>query len=176
MPVLTRPATDAQLRHEVETFLYDEAALLDGARFDEWLDLLHDDFRLFMPISRDLHGRDADAAQTREGHEMAWFDEGKETIAKRIRQLATGMHWAEEPRSRTVHMITNTRVIGVDGARVTAHSTFQLYRNRGRDETDFLIGHRTDQLLRGDGGFRLIHRRVDLAQTVLLSKNLTSFL
>ncbi len=31
---------------------------------------------------------------------MNWFDEGKETLTQRVRQILTGVHWAEEPLSR----------------------------------------------------------------------------
>ena len=41
---LTRPVrVTPDLQHEVEQFLYHEAALLDERRFRDWLDLLADD-------------------------------------------------------------------------------------------------------------------------------------
>ena len=41
------------LQHEVEQFLYQEAALLDQWRLDEWLDLFTEDARYVVP-STDL--------------------------------------------------------------------------------------------------------------------------
>src|SRR5262249_1581120 len=38
------------LQHEVEQFLYAEAALLDARRFRDWLALLADDIHYWMPI------------------------------------------------------------------------------------------------------------------------------
>lgn len=168
------------LQREVEQFLYAEAALIDDRRFADWLELLDDDFRVFTPITRNVRYDQSPAEKTREKQEMAWFDEGKETIAQRVAQIATGLHWAEEPRSRTTHLITNVRITEVvpnvaELETVTAKSAFMIYRNRGLDETDYLIGRRTDVLRKTGDGWRVLRREVDLAQTVLLAKNLTTF-
>jgi len=169
------------LQREVEDFLYAEAELIDARRFDEWQALLTDDFRVFVPMTRNIRYDQAAREKTREQADMNWFDESKQTIGQRIQQLATGLHWAEEPRSRTVHMISNVRILdsrsGDDAAReVTVSSAFLLYRNRGQDETDYMIGRRKDVLIRSaEGAWKVRRREVDLAQTVLLAKNLTTF-
>src|SRR5260221_5373666 len=96
------------LTHEIEQFFFAEADLLDDGRFDDWLALFTDDTRYFMPIARNV--RYGEATQfTREHHDAAWMDEGKETLAQRVQQLMTGIHWAEEPGSRMSHVITNLR-------------------------------------------------------------------
>jgi len=54
------------LQHfEVERFYYDEAALLDAHRYDEWLALFSDDARYFMPIRRTRTQREVDKEFTR---------------------------------------------------------------------------------------------------------------
>jgi 3-phenylpropionate/cinnamic acid dioxygenase small subunit len=173
-------AHDLLLLKEVEQFLFDEAALIDDRRFNEWLELLDDEFRVYMPISRNVRYDQEAAAVTRERQDMSWFDEGKDTISQRISQIATGLHWAEEPRSRTTHLITNVRVDEVQPSvaaaeRVTVRCSFMVYRNRGQTETDHLVGRRIDQLRKKDGAWRVLRREVHLAQTVLLAKNLTTF-
>jgi len=40
-----------------------------------------------------------------------WFDEGKDTLARRVAQIQTGIHWAEEPPSRTCHMVSNVQIV-----------------------------------------------------------------
>ncbi len=42
------------LKYEIEEFLYQEAEILDERRFEEWLDLLTDDMRYFMPMRRNV--------------------------------------------------------------------------------------------------------------------------
>jgi len=48
------------LHHEVERFYYDEAALLDSHRYEEWLALFSDDAHYFMPIRRTRVQRELD--------------------------------------------------------------------------------------------------------------------
>ena len=95
------------LQQEIEQFLFMEADLLDRRDFAAWLQHLDDDFRLFVPITQNVRYDMLEEEQTRESRDMNWFDEGLDTIRKRVDQIATGLHWAEEPRSRTTHVLTN---------------------------------------------------------------------
>lgn len=160
----------------IEEFLYHEAELLDERRFGEWLDLLTDDVRYVMPLRRNVKfGEQAARENTREGEDVAWFDEGKDTLTKRVQQIATGIHWAEEPLSRICHMVSNVQVLDWNGDEARVKCRFLIYRNRLHDETDLLIGKREDTLRRVEGGWRIARRLITLDQNVLLAKNLTFF-
>lgn len=168
------------LEREVEQFLFDEAELLDAREFSAWLNLLDEEFRLYVPIRQNVRYDMKDQELSGEQRDMCWFDEGKETVRQRTEQIATGLHWAEEPRSRTTHMISNVRVkeIGTGeagGDVVTVSSAFFLYRNRGQVESDFLVGRRLDRLRRNGDSWKILRREVYLSQSVLLAKNLTTF-
>jgi 3-phenylpropionate/cinnamic acid dioxygenase small subunit len=168
--------TKLTLIRGIEDFLYLEADLLDERRLDEWLELLHDDLEYAMPVRQNVHSTDLNREFTVPGRDTLWFDEGKETLTKRVRQLQTGEHWAEEPVSRVSHLVTNVRIASEtpDGVEVT--SRFLVYRNRVDVESDTLIGRRRDVLVRtADGGWLLRKRLVLLDQSVLLAKNLTVF-
>ena len=54
---------------------------------------------------------------TRETEDISWFDEGKDTLTRRVRQIQTGIHWAEEPQSRITHMVSNVMLLSVDARR-----------------------------------------------------------
>jgi 3-phenylpropionate/cinnamic acid dioxygenase small subunit len=163
------------LRHEVEDFLYREAELLDERRYEEWLDLFTEDARYFMPIRRNVP-HDARAREfTREGADVNWFDEGKDTLAKRVQQIRTGIHWAEEPPSRICHMVSNVELLHASPTEVGVKSRFLIYRNRVETETDVLVGKREDVLRRQAGAWRIARRKIVLDQSVLLTKNLTFF-
>ncbi len=166
------------LQREVEAWLYREAELLDERRFSAWLDLLSEDVRYWMPLRRNVRaGEQAARESTREQHDVAWFDEGKETLRKRVQQIETGIHWAEEPLSRLCHLVTNVQILADDGAELRVKSRFLLYRNRLQEETDILVGKREDTLRRAeDGGLLLARRAITLDQNVLLAKNLTFFI
>ncbi|HUA32028.1 MAG TPA: aromatic-ring-hydroxylating dioxygenase subunit beta [Candidatus Binataceae bacterium] len=166
---------DAMLRHfEVERFYYDEAALLDAHRYDEWLALFSDDARYFMPIRRTRTQREMDKEFTRPG-EMAFFDETKMLLAGRISKLKSGRSWAEDPPSRTRHMITNVRIVKDDGRTLEVESNFHLYRTRLNSEETSWIGSRHDVLRRVGESFQIADRKIFLEQTVLLSRNLSNF-
>ena len=118
---------------------------------------------------------------TRAQSDVNWFDEGKETLERRVKQIETGIHWAEEPRSRLSHLVTNVVVQSAEPSvaapqAVSVTSRFLIYRNRVETETDILIGRREDRLRRSGSGWLLAQRKIILDQNVLLSKNLTFFI
>ena len=168
------------LQNEVEQFLYHEAELLDDRRFAEWLDLLAEDIRYYMPMRRNVKFGELEREFTREGQDINWFDEGKATLERRVNQILTGVHWAEEPLSRICHMVSNVQILEAtspaeDASEVTLKCRFLIYRNRVETETDFLIGKREDVLRKEDGSWKVAQRKVILDQNVLLAKNLTFF-
>jgi len=163
------------LRHEVQDFLYREAELLDERRYEEWLDLFTDDARYFMPMRRNVPHDERERELTREGLDVNWFDEGKDTLRRRVQQLLTGVHWAEEPPSRICHIVSNVQVEPTSVSELTVKSRFLIYRNRVETETDVLVGKREDVLRRDNGSFKIARRTILLDQSVLLAKNLTFF-
>jgi 3-phenylpropionate/cinnamic acid dioxygenase small subunit len=168
------------LKQEIEEFLYREADLLDERRYEEWLALVADDVRYWMPMRRNVKFGEEAREFTRAGQDINWFDEGKETLTRRVKQILTGMHWAEEPVSRISHMVSNVRLIEVNPSaaepqEVTVGSRFLIYRNRVETETDILVGKREDLLRRVDGQWQIACRKIVLDQNVLLTKNLTFF-
>lgn len=164
---------------EVQQFLFHEADLLDSRQFDQWLNLLDDDIRYRMPLARNVR-RDAMHKEFSGEHEAAWFDEGIATLRQRVAQIATGIHWAEEPASRVSHMVTNVRLLEVhkdaeNGDRVKVRSRFLVYQNRLQTEQNLFAGKRVDMLRRGPTGWKILEREILLDQNVLLSKALTTF-
>jgi len=172
--------TRALLKDEIEDFLYREADLLDERRYDEWLALLADDVRYWMPMRRNVKVDDREREFTREGRDISWFDEGRETLTRRVLQIQTGIHWAEEPVSRISHLISNVQLVEInpsaaEPAEVSVRCRFLVYRNRVETETDILVGKREDLLRRAGDGWQIARRKILLDQNVLLSKNLTFF-
>jgi biphenyl 2,3-dioxygenase subunit beta len=161
-------------QHEVEQFLYYEAALLDRRDFATWLELFTDDALYFMPIRRTRMTRDLDREFT-QPHEMAWFNDSKMQLAGRVAKLNTGRSWSEDPPSRTRHLVTNVRVVEDREGELVVHSNFHLYRTRLKSEEDNWIGSRHDTLRRTEDGFQIAGRNVYLEQTILLSRNLSIF-
>lgn len=161
------------VKHEAEEFLFYEAELLDSRRLDDWLALLTDDIHYWMPIRRTTTAREVDREFTSAGG-MAFFDDDRKTLEMRVQRLAVGRAWAEDPPSRTRHLITNVRVTGIEDNEVTVGCNFKLYRTRLASEEDSWIGRREDLLRRVDGSLRLARRHIFLEQTVILSQNMSN--
>ena len=168
------------LKQDIEAFLYHEANLLDDRRYEDWLALLTDDVRYWVPMRRNVKFGELEREFTREGQDINWFDEGKQTLTQRVNQILTGVHWAEEPLSRISHLVTNVEILeespmAAEAEDVSLRCRFIIYRNRVETETDILVGRREDTLRRVDGEWRISQRKVLLDQNVLLAKNLTFF-
>jgi 3-phenylpropionate/cinnamic acid dioxygenase small subunit len=168
------------LQREIEEFLYHEAELLDARQYEAWLELFTEDVRYWMPMRRNVPHDEPEREFTREGLDVNWFDEGKDTLTRRVKQILTGIHWAEEPRSRICHMVSNVQILRASPdetapSEVAVKCRFLVYRNRVETETDLLVGKREDVLRRADGGWQIARRMIVLDQNVLLAKNLTFF-
>jgi 3-phenylpropionate/cinnamic acid dioxygenase small subunit len=168
------------LAQDVAEFLYREAELLDERRYQDWLALLAEDLRYWMPMRRNVKFGEEAREFTRSHTDINWFDEGKWTLARRVRQIETGIHWAEEPVSRISHLVSNVQIVEAtpscaDAREVRVKCRFLIYRNRVETETDILVGKREDLLRRAHDGWRIARRKIILDQNVLLSKNLTFF-
>lgn len=178
---LERNAAYFALRNEIEDFLYQEAEMIDERRFEEWLDCFDEDLEYFMPIRRNVKfGQHAERENTRKGEGISWFDEDKWTLTKRVEQILTGVHYAEEPLSRVSHLVTNVMIRDAkpDLSRPSEVSTscrFLVYLNRVEYESYTFVGRRYDTLVRHDAGWKVRSREIVLDQNVLLAKNLTTF-
>ena len=164
------------LKDEIENFLYHEAELLDERRFSDWIELIADDVHYYMPQRRNVKFGEQHRENSDPESEISWFDEGKATLVGRVRQLNTGLHWAEEPLSRVCHVVSNVQILDVQGDEVKVKSRFIVYRNRLQDEVDLFVGKREDTLRRDpDTGWKIARRTIILDQNVLLAKNITVF-
>src|SRR3954471_19945358 len=168
--------TRVLLAQEITEFLYHEAELLDERRYQDWLALLADDIRYWMPMRRNVKYGDSEREFTRSRSDINWFDEGRETLARRVKQIETGIHWAEEPVSRISHLISNVQVVEAtpsvaEAREVAVKCRFLIYRNRVETETDILVGKREDVLRRvgmegGESDWRIARRKIILDQNV----------
>lgn len=158
---------------EVQEFLYKEAALLDDRQLEAWLELLTEDIHYWMPLRRTTTVKELDREFTRPG-DMALFDDDIRTLRLRVQRLGVGRAWAEDPPSRTRRMITNLRILELDGDEILTTCNFQLYRTRLASEEDSWIGRREDLLRRVGGELKLARRHIFLEQTVILAQNMSN--
>jgi p-cumate 2,3-dioxygenase subunit beta len=154
-------------RGEIEEFLIDEAALLDEWRLEQWLALMAPDARYLVPP---LDAPDANHRDT-----LFLIADDRRTLASRVRQLLSGTTWAENPRSRTRRLITNVRLLAVNGdeARVTAN--FAVWRFQ-HEQSDVYVGQYRHILVRGPAGLLFRERRAVLDLETLRPHGKLSFI
>ncbi len=167
-------------QHRIEQFLYHEADLLDSWRFTEWLDLFHDDVHYWMPTRVNRARKDRSDDISAPG-DMAVFEDTKASLAMRVARLDTGRAWAEDPPSRTRHLVTNVMAtrLPLDADEVpgfSVRSAFIVYRNQGDRTDDLWAGAREDVLLEGGpAGFLVRQRTIRLDQAVISAKSVSVF-
>ena len=172
---------------QVEQFLYREARLLDSRQFRRWIDLLADDLRYWIPMRSNRYSAASKSISILDGSryeeddlskesDQAFMDEDKGSLRRRVDRLDTGMAWAEDPPSRTRHLISNVEVEpGERESEVKVYSNFIMYRTRAETEEDFYVGSREDLLRNVDGAWKIASRKIVFDQNVLLAKNLSNF-
>ncbi len=169
-------AIDEMLRtHGVQQFLFAEAALLDERRFDEWLARCAPEIRYWMPAQTNRDRRER--ALTVGGPEdLPMFEETWEHLHQRVRRLATGSAWAEEPPSRTRRLVTNVRVEPAADDRVRASSNLLLYRTRHDADVQIFVASRVDELRpHAEYRWQIVARTIVLDATTVPGHNLSVF-
>ncbi|SPL71694.1 3-phenylpropionate/cinnamic acid dioxygenase subunit beta [Acinetobacter stercoris] len=165
-----------ELQHEISQFLYKEAKLLDDWKFRDWLDVLADD------ISYTL--RTTPNAQTRDRRRSVeppttWvFNDDKHLLERRVARLETGMAWAEEPPSRTTHMVSNIIIEPTETeGEYDVHVTYLLYRTQKEKDITIYVGKRLDKIRKVEGGlgWQIFNRKIILDQVTYSSHNLSVF-
>jgi 3-phenylpropionate/cinnamic acid dioxygenase small subunit len=160
---------EMRAQFEAEQFLYREAKLLDERRFEEWLDLLTDDIRYWMPV------RSSEGAGEAEGLRLSYLEDNKQTLTLRVKRLGTGFAHAEDPPSRTRHLVSNIVVEEFTDTELKVSANFIVFRGRLETEEEFFVGRREDVLRKVDGQWKLAARKILLDHNVIGAKNLSIF-
>lgn len=135
---------------EVETFLANEAWLLDTWQMDTWLTLFDDQARYQVP-STDAHHLDPVTS-------LYLVDDDYRQLCFRVKRFGLPQGHAEQPHSMTQRLVTNvlTHQDQDDILEVTAG--FLISRSRHREQTQY-IGRYQHQLKRVDGELKFLRRK-----------------
>ena len=139
-------------RAQVEDFLYHEAALLDDWKLDEWEKLLADDAAYYVPPNDQLES----------DHRSTLFivADDRERIRQRVIRINDPNCHAEYPKSRTRRMISNVRIVSVEGDLITVSANFVCYRFRRYERIREYVGGYRYILRQAGHSFRIKERRV----------------
>jgi p-cumate 2,3-dioxygenase subunit beta len=165
---VTVAAQKVVTRAQVEDFLYYEAALLDEWKLDEWQTLLTDDATYYVPPNDKLDG----------DHRSTLFiiADDRERIRQRIIRINDPNCHAEYPKSRTRRMISNVRILAVEGDLITVCANFVCYRFRRYERIREYVGQYRYVLRRSGDTFRIKERRVLIDAHELGSLGSVSFI
>ncbi len=141
------------LQREVEAFLFEEAALLDEWRLDDWLALFTEDARYVVPAT---DTREADPRET-----LSIINDDMVRLGARVERLKSRHAHREFPWSRTRHLITNVRVTEVMDEEIHVTASFLVYRIRS-GHVDPLVGRYEYTLRRVEGILKVAYRKAVL--------------
>jgi 3-phenylpropionate/cinnamic acid dioxygenase small subunit len=138
-------------RHAIERFLYLEARLMDGHRYDEWLALWDDDATYWVPCG----DPEADPAGT-----VSVIYDRRGQLRNRIVRLKETL-WLKEQAPRLQRLIGNIEIAEENAAEIAISSSFilaELHRHR----QTLWVGSTLHRLAPRDGGFAIKYKKVTL--------------
>lgn len=146
-------------RSDYEDFLYEEAAMLDEWRLDEWYALFTKDAIYEVPTAG--ASDDADSAER-----LFYVADDYARLGHRIKRLNSDDAHSEWPRSICSRQITNVRILGSVGNSVEIGCTFVTRRSKNQI-TDVYFGH-ARHILRDTGdALKIASKRVFLDMNAL---------
>jgi p-cumate 2,3-dioxygenase beta subunit len=154
-------------RQDVEEFLFQEAALLDEWRLDEWLALFEKDATYEVPTT-DRPNEDPHRSQY-----YVWDD--YELLTARVKRLKSKHAHAENPHSRTRRLVTNVRLADTSDSTLDVRAAFLIYKIRDGNVDQF-VGRYEHTLAANGDGLRFRKRRAVLELEVLRPGGRLSFI
>ncbi len=155
-------------RADVEDFLFEEAALLDEWRLDDWLELLTDDAAYYVPSN--------DAPDSDHRNALFTIADDINRIRARVKRLKDTEAHAEFPHSRTRRMIANVRITERDEDMLSVAANFTVYRYKRGTPLRTYVGRYRYRLKATQDGLKIVERRAVLDPTELGALGAVSFI
>jgi len=152
---------------KIESFLYDEADLLDNPDLDRWMNLFSEDGTYWMPVKEDQ--------QDAINHVSIFYDD-RVMMEVRRRNFVHPRAASKDHKVRSSHIISNVRTKGNnDKGDLIVTSNFQalvFYRNEQR-----AFGGKYEHHLIGEGdSYKIRHKKVTLINCDAPQRSLTIYL
>lgn len=125
---------------EVETFLIQEARLMDEHRYIEWLSLWTDDAIYWVPCRHETSDPDC---------EVSIIYDNRRKLNDRVSRLQSGSVLVQDPLPRMRRLIANVEIESEADSRITVASNFMLIQARGAEQ--IMWAGRSIHHLRRDG-------------------------
>jgi 3-phenylpropionate/cinnamic acid dioxygenase small subunit len=142
-------------RETFELFLVNEVRLLDERRFRDWMALFTDDGTYWVP---------AVPNQESPFNQASLFYDDRQLMKTRVERLEHPLIHVQTPPSHTVHLVSNVTIESHDEGKgevlVASNVIMVEYR---QDNQRLFAGRQQHKLRRDESGWRIAHKRVDLA-------------
>ena len=126
---------------------------MDEHRYDDWLALWDHDAHYWIPCNED----EVDRAR-----HISLVNEDLAGLQDRITRLKGSANYAQQPPSRTTHVIGNVEVEPASpSGEMIVHSTLSVTANR-RGRTELIAGRVRHHLREGSAGTRISRKKVIL--------------
>lgn len=166
--IVQEPGYQGARQADVNALVEHEAALLDEGRFEEWLELFSEDGLYWVP------GDHGDATDPRLELSIVYDDDAARRL--RVERLRSGRQFAQEPASRTCHVISVMRAEDDDGDDLIRVSYNVVIYEARLDRIHFFPGRCTLKLRRDANGLRIVLKKVVLINRDHYIDNLTFLL
>lgn len=139
---------------EFQQFLYEEAAMLDEWRLDDWFALFAEGATYEVPQA----GAADDVSST---SSLFYISDNYFRLRHRVARLQkTGNH-SEWPRSVCSRIVSNIRILDADESGTTVSSKFITHRSKNNN-TDVFCGRHFYRLLSTSSGIRILTKRTQI--------------
>lgn len=154
--------TDLRVHHQVSELLYREGELLDGQRWDEWLELFVPDCRYWLVAWLGEHATTSDP----DSEISLIYCDGRAALADRVTRVRSGLSAAALPLPRTWHMVGAIRVGERDenGLHVSARWESRAYR---LEESSVCYGRYEYRLAEESAGWRIRSKKIVLVNDAI---------
>ncbi|MCQ6275811.1 aromatic-ring-hydroxylating dioxygenase subunit beta [Bacillus sp. V3B] len=140
-------------RQEIEEFLYHEAELLDNWQMEEWAALFSVDGTYEIPP---IGNPNADFKTS-----LFLVHDDRARLEQRALRLLKKEAHVEYPHSKTLHNVSNVRIVNNEGDVVSVKCNFSTYRAK-RDFLDIYVGVNEYQFVKEDGELKIKAKKVIL--------------
>ncbi|MGN6463072.1 MAG: aromatic-ring-hydroxylating dioxygenase subunit beta [Pseudolabrys sp.] len=143
---------DNKTQRRIESFLHEEAKLLDSGEFEAWLKLYEPQGIYWMP---------SQPGQTDPLNVASIIYEDHGILSIRVQRLLEERALVLTPMPRTTHLVSNIEAQREEGGDYTVQAAFVCVEHQA-DKQRIYSGRHTYHLAAADDSFRIRLKRVDL--------------
>lgn len=146
------------LQHDVEQFLYAEARHADDSDYESWLAMYDEEVSYWVPRG---------PANYDPTTQVSYINDNRTRLETRVRQLQTGVHWAQSPPSVLSRQVTNVEILEPGSASnnllaVRSKLFVSEYSAQAGEQTRSWAGRVHHELRRSSDSFRIRSKTVEL--------------